>query len=411
MSRSSRIFELFKKDARILYRDRRSLGLLLLFPAIFMLIFSLAFSQGPSSVTTYPIFLVNYDLGPKGNSTVEGIIDPVILPDQTSLGEHFLSVLVGLTYENTSTKIFDITLVDPLDPDALEDVDKDLEKQEMVALVTIPQNFTLAFFDTSLELALPIKGDPSLQYYQTTYNILSTVLNFYIDIFSEGPNIAVSIDAGLVNVEDMTIFDFMAPGIMIFAVLLNVTGIASSLVGEISEGTIDRLRLTKMKTSEMLLGISLTYLVFTFFQVIIMFLTAVLVGYSPPGNLILGILVGTFAALPVIGIGLLVASFSKTPEQAGNLGAIVSVPLSFLSGSFFPVSRGVFISDYYKDYDFGILDFIPTTHAITAMRGILQYEWSLGEIVYYLFWLVLLTVIFFALGVFIFTKKHLKAQE
>ena len=43
------------------------------------------------------------------------------------------------------------------------------------------------------------------------------------------------------------------------------------------------------------------------------------------------------AAVAIMG---LVASAAKTPEGAGNLGAIIAVTLGMLGGVFFPIGRG-----------------------------------------------------------------------
>jgi ABC-2 type transport system permease protein len=46
---------------------------------------------------------------------------------------------------------------------------------------------------------------------------------------------------------------------------------------------------------------------------------------------------GVLSAVAIMG---LVASIAKTPEGAGNLGAIIAVVLGMLGGTFFPIGQG-----------------------------------------------------------------------
>lgn len=49
------------------------------------------------------------------------------------------------------------------------------------------------------------------------------------------------------------------------------------------------------------------------------------------------VIAGVLAAVGIMG---LIAAVAKTPEGAGNLGAIIAVTLGMLGGIFFPIGQG-----------------------------------------------------------------------
>src|SRR5204863_443596 len=87
------------------------------------------------------------------------------------------------------------------------------------------------------------------------------------------------------------------------------------------------------------------------------------------GNIALGLGLAVAGVLSVMGIGLLIASFAKTQQEAANLGILVSVPTSFLSGSFFPVPDAHLFT--IGGERVGFYDLLPTTHAVKAIRAVL----------------------------------------
>ncbi len=136
-----------------------------------------------------------------------------------------------------------------------------------------------------------------------------------------------------------TYIDYLVPGLIGFSVLVSPM---FSMVNVSSTWKRDKLfrqlSLTPLSRSEWLTATFLWYVLLAFLS------TALLLGV---GRLVFGAHVTlTLLSLPflVVGpilfvaIGLLAGSVSSTPESAAVIGNIITFPMMFLSGTFFPVS-------------------------------------------------------------------------
>ncbi len=130
-------------------------------------------------------------------------------------------------------------------------------------------------------------------------------------------------------------------------------------------------------------------------QVALLMILLMLFGaYFAPGvNIMLLILIPLLFAFTCLGLGLLLATFTKSQSSAGGLAWFIILPLQFLGGTFFemdnPVSR-----------------YIPTTYAVHAMRlimvsGVTSWE-AIGTDVLVLLGFGLVTTI---LGIILFQRK------
>ena len=67
------------------------------------------------------------------------------------------------------------------------------------------------------------------------------------------------------------------------------------------------------------------------------------------------------------------------------LGGLISAPLAFISGAFFPVPQIVIIKDIFPVSTGGVrnlnlYDLLPTTYAVQALDGVLLYNYGIREI-------------------------------
>ena len=56
-----------------------------------------------------------------------------------------------------------------------------------------------------------------------------------------------------------------------------------------------------------------------------------------------------------------------------------------------------------------INDILPTTHAINAMSKILNYNAGLSDVVFELGAIIVLTIVLFAFGIWLFTRRQMQA--
>ena len=98
------------------------------------------------------------------------------------------------------------------------------------------------------------------------------------------------------------------------------------------------------------------------------FATAVGFGFRSQGPLWLALVVTVITSLSIIGIGLLVACFSKTVSQAFVIANFPLGFLMFLTGAAFPLPRLTLFTLFGRG--FALPDLLPPTHAVVALNKI-----------------------------------------
>jgi ABC-2 type transport system permease protein len=139
-----------------------------------------------------------------------------------------------------------------------------------------------------------------------------------------------------------------------------------------------------------------------------MLVTARIMGFHNQGSYVATYAIGLVAALAVVGIGMVIASFAKTQQEAANLGVLVSVPASFLSGAFFALPTVTLFS--ISGRVVGLYDILPTTHAVSAMRQVMTFGRSLADVTFALSAMAILALILFAIGVILFRRARLTPE-
>jgi ABC-2 type transport system permease protein len=154
-------------------------------------------------------------------------------------------------------------------------------------------------------------------------------------------------------------------GVMSIIMFINASLVASALaVKEKETGTIEQLLMTPAQTVEMLLA-KVTP-VFTLMMVVmfVALVTGILVFDLPlRGALWMFAVAGTCAALAGIGIGVMVATVSKSQQQAQLLTFFVNPPITLLSGATSPIEN---MPEFFQKLSY--LD--PLRYLVTIVRGV-----------------------------------------
>jgi hypothetical protein len=78
----------------------------------------------------------------------------------------------------------------------------------------------------------------------------------------------------------------------------------------------------------------------------------------------------------------------------------------FLSGAIFPIPTVTLFE--IAGQPFALCDFLPPRHAVIALNKILTLGAGLDEVTYELVALVVLSVLYFAVGTCIFQRRHMR---
>jgi ABC-2 type transport system permease protein len=203
-----------------------------------------------------------------------------------------------------------------------------------------------------------------------------------------------------------TEFEMYIPGLFVLAVIMMLFQAAMSVAREIEGGKLKRLRLTPMRAFDLLGGLTAWLLIVAVIEVLVTFAVATALGFRSQGNLWIAVLVGIITSFSVIGVGLIVASFSKTVSQAFVIANFPFGILMFLSGAALPVPIGTLFTLGSRDFNFA--DLLPPTHAVAALNKIFTLGAGIREVWFELTALILLSLLYFGLGIWLFRKMHLK---
>jgi ABC-2 type transport system permease protein len=209
------------------------------------------------------------------------------------------------------------------------------------------------------------------------------------------------------GVESLSDFDLYVPGLLALSLMMLMFTAAGALIREKDKGTLIRLRLSNLTTLEWLTAVSATQLLLGILALALTYLTAVAVGYRAVGSLGLLLFVGALSSLSIMAFSVLVAAFLRTVFDLVTVGCFPFFILMFFSGGMFPLP-GVPLFEV-GGRTVQLNEVLPTTHAINAMQQVLSYDAGVGDIAYELGAVLILTALFYSLGTWIFTRRHMPA--
>ncbi len=189
----------------------------------------------------------------------------------------------------------------------------------------------------------------------------------------------------------------------IFFMLFTAMGSANSLLEERRDGTLQRLIVSPTPRMVILLGKLLGTLVICIAQVTILVLALTVVGSLLAGkiefiwgsNLLLVALVIVAVALAASGLGTLVASLVRTPEQGNLIGGVISLAMGVLGGAFFNTAA-------FPAFLKPVTQLTVTYWGVDAFTKLAQNQTDIGT---NLLALLVMGVVLFAAGLVIFNRR------
>jgi ABC-2 type transport system permease protein len=169
--------------------------------------------------------------------------------------------------------------------------------------------------------------------------------------------------------------DFLVPGVLAFSIMTaGIIGIASRMVGYREKLILKRLRATPLRAWEFVLSNVASQLVVVLAQVGVLLLAATLFfGVHIQGSLVTVILLSLLGGLAFLTIGFAVSGFAATEEAASAIGNLVTMPMMFLAGVYFPLSGA---PGWLKP----IIGVLPLTYLVNGLRDVAEKGISINAI-------------------------------
>ncbi|RLC71685.1 MAG: hypothetical protein DRI81_17395 [Chloroflexi bacterium] len=379
-----RMLKIFLKSLKEQARDWTTTSLSLVIGPCFVLLYWLMI---PSGSTTYGVMVLDYDQGPAGQEVI--------------------AVMETLSY-SSGDPILDVAPVTDQEKAKSALRDRDVE-----VLVIIPEDFSAtltaaALGNGSANSSVTFVGDLTNPYYAIGAIMANAAIEEYVQqATGETRTVAIK-EIALGASAGRSEFELYVPGMLIISVVMLVFTASMAITYEVEAGTLRRLQITRMTAFDLLTGISLSVILLGILSMLLTLLVAMALGFESQGPIWAAILVAAVTTVSVVGVGLVVAAFSKSVSQAFIIANFPLIFFMFFSGAVYPIPRiqlfevaGQFVSIY---------DVIPPTHAVVALNKILTLGAGPADVLYELVSLVVLSVVYFAIGTWLFHRRHMRVS-
>jgi ABC-2 type transport system permease protein len=364
-------------------RSREGFFFTLIFPIILILLFGAIFAGGSSGPAT--VYVQNHDSGFNG----------------VNLGATFIQALnetyaesVNSTYTASHNVTAAIKLVGvPLDQNLTEY----LSAHSATDGISIPAGFSHAYL-TQNPVNVTVYGNPT----STTSAIVSGITREFVNQFNtvgaSGVHL-VGVEPAIAVSSSFKYIDFLVPGLIGFSAL---TSPMFALVNISSSYRRDKvfklLSLTPLTKTEWLLSKIIWYIGTTAVSFVLMSIVGI---YAFGAHIVFNWGIGMFLVIGpffFVSLGMLVGTVSNTPESAAVVGNLVTFPMMFLSGTFFPVQA---MPAYLQT----IAHVLPLYYLIDGLTDVMIYG-NFGPAYFDVGILLVISVVVFALAVRFFRWRE-----
>ena len=323
------------------FRDRVALFFTLIFPLIFLLIFGTIFggSDGPN----FSVVFINKSSSEFATKFVTDVGNGEIFKlDQT------------LTFEQGEEK---------------------LGRGEIDAIIVLPEDFGVVGANSYPE------GNMEL-YYDKSDEQLSLTLQAILQGTFDEINASISpvvepftLEARAIQTADVSRFDYTLAGLIGFSLIsLGIFGMSEGFSGDKKAGALRRMQVSPIKVWQLVTATAINRVFIGLLSVGLMFIVALTIfDFNMRGDYLNFILFTIISTICVFGFGMAIAGWAKDANQAAPIANLVTFPMLFLSGVFFPV---FLMPEFLQNITF----FIPLTPIVDGLRLILTEGYTLFDL-------------------------------
>ena len=308
----------------------------LIFPVILILIFGAIFSA--NNTGEVPVYLQNQD------TSVPAPFDDV--------SENFIEAL-------------NRTILNVQSVDASENFTKYLSEHSASDGIIIPGNFSLNYA-MEQPVNVTVYGNPAQSTNGIVLGVVSGVTDFFNLNYYGGTHI-IGINTDTIGYESPKYVDFLIPGLIGFSILVSPMFSMVNISAEYKKNKLfKQLSLTPLTKFEWLASKVLFYILLS----VASFLLMVAVGIFVFGaHITLTVWLIPFLILgPMMfcALGMLVGTITKSVETASVIGNIITFPMMFLSGTFFPIS---IMPEYLRS----VAHVLPLFYIVEGLNNVMVY--------------------------------------
>lgn len=387
-----RVLAYLKKTFLENLREWKILILSLFFaPAFVYLMYGYFSAAAPA----YRLLVLNHDVEVSGSGDSSG--------EPTTEVKGLIEAWKGATHPD-GKPIFEIIMTEDL-----EAAQTDVRNRDADLLVEIPEGFTntlTTFRETRSGMpALLINYSDEKNMRGSMAMTLSDYVAFYYAAETTDAPMPMTVSIKALNTSGpISEFDLYVPALLVLAIIMILFTAATSLVKEVDKGTMTRLMLSKLGTSELLTAVAINQVFLGLVALTLAYLAAMSCGYESNGSFFAIIVVGAVATLGVVALSVIVSAFLKSMFELLTVGTFPFFVLMFFSECMFPLPK-------IRMFELGVHtvyanDVLPTTLCVRAFNKILNFGGGIGDVGFEIVAMLLLTTVYFAVGAWLFQKRH-----
>ncbi len=341
MSHFTTVWAMTKAFTFRYFRDKVALFFTFVFPLVFLLVFGTIFggSDGPN----FKVAVIN--------------------KSQTEFA-------IGFVEQAKEDKVF--TIEETTD---FEMAKEKLGRGEVDAIIELPETFG----------KIDAKQRPSgtlLTYYDQSDEQLAATLSAVLQGILDGINAnfvtietPLKLEAKPIQTSNLSRFDYTLPGLIGFSILsLGIFSMSEGFTSDKKNGSLRRMRVAPIRPWQVITATAINRVLVGVISVALLFAAALIFfDFNMRGDYFSFLLFTIISTICLFGFGMAIAGWARDANQAAPLSNLVSFPMMFLSGVFFPV----FLMPEWLQ---SITQFIPLTPVVEGLRLILTEGYTILEL-------------------------------
>jgi len=210
-------------------------------------------------------------------------------------------------------------------------------------------------------------------YYDRGNLVAAATANAAVRAIVENLNQAITGTVGPIKVVEEGItakrlrnIDFLTPGLVGMMIMWANMFVGVGLITWRERGVLKRLGVTPLRPFNLIASQITAHLAFSFLQAALLLALGIAIyGVTIEGSYLLLALTIGMGSLSMLGVGYVIGSFIRNSESANSVSMLVSFPMMFLGGSFFPL-------DTAPGFFQPLIQALPLTYLNHALRQVVN---------------------------------------
>jgi len=357
------------------------------------------------TISTAPFFVVVYDLI---TESYVPVYDILVLNNDKGITDNRMVNLGDTLISSIADKPAEGCRISRVESRHL--AEKGLKNKKADLLMIIPEDFSRALTEAgSADTVEPFKLEFLGNITDINYIITAILAYSFVSDFVEAETGIQPpfnfVETPIGSSGTLSDFELAVPGLLIFSIIMLMLTASVAMIAEVENRTMLRLKLSKVSTFELMGGITVIQIVVGLLSVFLTLAVAVALGYHFHGMTLPVLLVVLLTTVSIIAFSLFIAAFSRSVTQVLIIGNFPLFIFMFFTGAMFPMNLTPWFS--IGGYGFSVISLMSPTHAVSALNKLLIMQEGLSEIIPELTCLVLLSVLYFVLGIWTYRKRHM----